>query len=324
MGVRINTVIIGEMKLGSIQPSPYFTYNSNKVITGFVQDSPNVIQSGTYWTVDEGTDEDIEVEYSVYAPPPPFALNDPYALGVANEVFNQYAYSGRADGEPPINKTLTSINLPYVESIGLAAFSLQTQVSNVNIPEVITIGDNAFEGCVGITSLTLPQITSIGESAFSGCTGLSSVTMDNTSVVLGDSAFYGCSNLEEVDMPDAITIGNSTFQGCSKLNEITTYFVTSVGDSAFSGCTDLVEIYLQNVTSIGSEAFMDCTKLRDIHVGNAIQSIGEAAFNTSGRNPVSMTIGKDMDWVNERYVEWGLPSGSSIICTNGTIVTGGE
>ena len=46
----INNLITGTMTLGSggSTPSPYFAYDSNRVITGLYQGSPNVWAEGTY------------------------------------------------------------------------------------------------------------------------------------------------------------------------------------------------------------------------------------------------------------------------------------
>ena len=87
---------------------------------------------------------------------------------------------------------------------------------------------------------------------------------------------------------------------------------------------------MPNVTSIASDAFYGCSGLTSITIGSEIQGIGNGAFATSG-SPVTLTIGKTVaevqtmgttDYypsINVPYSEWGLPSGSTIVCTNGTI-----
>ena len=66
-------------------------------------------------------------------------------------------------------------------------------------------------------------------------------------------------------------------------------------------------------------------------IGNGIQGIGSGAFATYGSKLVTLTIGKTVAEVqamgqtdynyetNVPYSEWGLPSGSTIVCTDDTI-----
>ena len=85
-----------------------------------------------------------------------------------------------------------------------------------------------------------------------------------------------------------------------------------------------------NATSIGYSAFYNCDSLMSATIGSGIQRIGGYAFETYG-DPITLTIGKTVTEVqamgqaehdletNATYSEWGLPLGSTIICTDGTI-----
>lgn len=66
-------------------------------------------------------------------------------------------------------------------------------------------------------------------------------------------------------------------------------------------------------------------------IGSGLQRIGGSAFATYG-NPITLTISKTVAEVetmgtadsynpdtNVPYSGWGLPSGSTIVCTGGTI-----
>lgn len=92
----------------------------------------------------EEQQSDVEVSYSEYVPPQPFALNDEYALGIADNVFECNNYSGYSLNGPPINHTVASINLPNATSIGVGAFSSNNGFSIVNLPNVTSIWDSAF------------------------------------------------------------------------------------------------------------------------------------------------------------------------------------
>ncbi len=66
-------------------------------------------------------------------------------------------------------------------------------------------------------------------------------------------------------------------------------------------------------------------------IGSGIQGIGVRAFATYGENSITLTIGRTVAEVqamgttdydsttNVPYSEWDLPSGSTIVCTDGTI-----
>ena len=85
-----------------------------------------------------------------------------------------------------------------------------------------------------------------------------------------------------------------------------------------------------SVTIIYEAAFQYCEILTNVTIGSGIQGIGGAAFETNG-SPVTLTLDKtvaevqamgQIDYstdINAPYSEWDLPSGSTIVCTNGTI-----
>ena len=87
---------------------------------------------------------------------------------------------------------------------------------------------------------------------------------------------------------------------------------------------------MPNVMSIEDEAFYCCSNLSSVMIGSGIQKIGSHVFYTA-TIPITLTIGKTVAEVqamgttdhdtgtNTPYSEWGLPSGSTIVCTNGTI-----
>lgn len=87
------------------------------------------------------------------------------------------------------------------------------------------------------------------------------------------------------------------------------YYAINVGVSG--------SLNFPNITSIGDEAFCNCS-LTSITIGSNIETIGHAAFDT-WINPITLTIDKPISWVETRYSDWGLPSGSTIVCTDDTI-----
>ena len=73
------------------------------------------------------------------------------------------------------------------------------------------------------------------------------------------------------------------------------------------------------MTSIGEYAFYNCTNLTSVTIGSNIQTIDNYAFETCGEDPMTLTIDKPISWVESKYSDWYLPSGSTIVCTDGTI-----
>jgi Leucine-rich repeat (LRR) protein len=85
------------------------------------------------------------------------------------------------------NLSLTSIDLPNVETIGDYAFRDCIALSSINIPQVTSIGKYAFLGCTSLSSIIIPKVTSIGEHAFQGCTSLREITIPKNTLI--DRAF---------------------------------------------------------------------------------------------------------------------------------------
>ena len=123
--------------------------------------------------------------------------------------------------------------------------------------------------------------------------------------------------------------------------DLTDSYALGIDNSAFA---DVVHVYMgesvsigvtgsltfPNVEHIGYGAFYVCQGLTSVTLGSNIQSIAPLAFQTES-NPITLTIRKTIaevqalgvaDYDSDRnvpYSEWGLPSGSTIVCTDGTI-----
>lgn len=131
----INNLITGTMTLGSggSTPSPYFTYDSNRVITGLYQGSPNVLEEGTYY--DYVNDE--EKPYSGWTYGGGSNVVENYATSIGDYAFDDglYVYNGT-----PPSKGITG---------------------NITFQNITSIGTCAFQGCSGLTNVTIPNVTSI-------------------------------------------------------------------------------------------------------------------------------------------------------------------
>ena len=170
-----------------------------------------------------------------------------------------------------------------VTSIGNAAFSGCSSLTNITIPDGVTsIGYYAFYKCTGLISITIPgSVTSIGNSAFYGCWDLTSITIPNSVTSIGDAAFSYCSSLTDITIPDSVTsIGKRAFSYCSSLTDIVIpSSVTSIGEAAFENCSNLTSITIpDSVTSIGYNAFENCSSLTSITIPDGVTSIGDSTF----------------------------------------------
>lgn len=163
-------------------PSPYFTYDSNRVITGFVQGSPNTYVEGTYEDGENGYEDtetgewiSDEIPYSgwIYGGS---NVTDNYALGISGRAFCDDDYAN-GDSESRVSRGVSG---------------------NISFPNVTSIGDSAFSNCVLLTSISIPNITSIGNYAFYYCRRLMSVTIPDSVTNIGEDAFEGCNHLTSV------------------------------------------------------------------------------------------------------------------------------
>ena len=136
-----------------------------------------------------------------------------------------------------------------VKTIGEAAFSGKTSLTNVTIPNSITsIGNYAFSCCTGLTSIAIPDsVTSIGNYVFSGCTGLTSVTIPDSVTSIGEYTFKGCTSLTSITIPNSVTsIGSCAFIGCTGLTTVAIpSSVNSMGIMVFNGCEKLTNVYCE-------------------------------------------------------------------------------
>ena len=123
---------------------------------------------------------------------------------------------------------------------------IDRSIQTIEIPSVSSIGAYAFRSCSSLTNVTIPNsVTSIEAWAFCDCSSLTSIEIPNSTTNIGVGAFYGCRNLTNVMIPNNVTsIENYTFYQCWNLTNVTIpNSVTDVESDAFLNC-----INLENVT----------------------------------------------------------------------------
>lgn len=178
------------------------------------------------------------------------------------------------------------INLPYLTSLGLAAFySAGIKSFKADALESIYGDDSSnstFSYCKNLTTVDLPSIKSVGNFGFHGCTSLRSVNIE-TVESLGISAFKGCTslggNMYLPNLVGALPLG--AFLGTAITSFIAPKLTDINGDnetnSAFTDCNELQEVILDSIQTIGRRVFQNRTSLRSIKI-DTVEEIGANAF----------------------------------------------
>ena len=216
---------------------------------------------------------------------------------------------------------ITAEDVGDITSIGEAAFSGCSGLTNVTIPDsVMLIGNSAFYGCTslgeitipdtvteikaytfgaGVKSVTIPDsVTSIADYAFYGCTGLKSVTIPDSVESIGDYAFYGCTGLEELTMPASAKIYNSsdTFSNCTNIEKVTltkgTGIMQDYGSSTATSSPD---------THFGYTPWY-ISKCAEVVIEDGVTSVGAEAFKLC-RNLEA--VGHDIDNITATLLKRG-------------------
>ena len=184
---------------------------------------------------------------------------------------------------------LTKLSFPNATSISTYAFSYCSSLTSVSFPEATSIGSSAFRSCSGLTSVSFPKAISIGQSAFRSCSGLTSVSIPKATSI-GDWAFKSCSSLISVSFPLVTSMGSEVFRECSKLTSVSFPNATGIGSYTFSSCSSLTSVSFPKVSSIGSSAFNSCKGLTSVSFPKAISINGYSFYNCSSLTEVSLPV----------------------------------
>lgn len=183
----------------------------------------------------------------------------------------------------------TTVIPESVTSIGAAAFSGQTGLTEITIPSGITaIASDAFKDCTGLTSVTINSLdlvsaTRTPKTSFKSIFGenVSNYVLSDEVTTIGSYAFYGCSAMTSFNIPEGVTdIESSAFSMCKGLTSITIPGEVSVLKShLFYGCSSLTSIDIpESVIEIEGDVFSLCRSLESVNIPGGVTTIGNAAF----------------------------------------------
>ncbi|MBR6205192.1 MAG: leucine-rich repeat protein [Candidatus Methanomethylophilaceae archaeon] len=130
-----------------------------------------------------------------------------------------------------------------VISICDQAFYKSKQISSVDIVYVEKIGVKAFAYCTGIGDVTFgSSLKTVGAYAFYRCTSLESVSIPDSATSLGSYSFFRCTSLQDVDMGQGVkTVGSNAFGHCDLGHARISPSLSKMGAKAFDGTTFLME-----------------------------------------------------------------------------------
>lgn len=202
---------------------------------------------------------------------PPYALaygkylkqsgsSDNWVLGIKNLILTECTSIG--DYGAAENKAIETLQLPKVDSIGIAAFINCPKLQTLNFPLLTRVEDDAFN-CYTAGSrektLTAPLLTFVGAGAFKGA-NLSAQSIIGALETVGEYAFSECSHLVNISFSSTVnvSIDQYAFNQCRSLVLPADWSkVVSVGLYAFSECSGFAgqSLRLPAATYIGINAF---------------------------------------------------------------------
>ena len=197
------------------------------------------------------------------------------------------------------NPDLTSVYMPYLESVGDRAF-MNTSLAELPTDDIVTIGKYAFYGS-DLRQAYNNCVEEVGDYAFANCSNLSKAKIynENGDFQLGEGVFQNCKLLTGVAIyKDNVELPAYTFKNCTKLNQVynTATFssgtikpelfvdFTSIGEEAFYGCNAMsfARIKLEDIEYIGKNAFVGLKDdTTDELVLPNLKYLGEGAFGSS-------------------------------------------
>ena len=178
-------------------------------------------------------------------------------------------------------KSLKTINLPNVTTLGASAFSGCSALKNASLPLVTELGgNNVFSGCSSLESVSLPAFTYTATTKnylFQNCNALKNVDIPNVTRFRGTNIFNNCISLETINLPSLTNSDGNMFYGCTNLKYVSLPKLTMVYDYDFYNCNSLSNIKLEVATRVASYGFQYCSLLDSAYIPK-LEQIDSSAF----------------------------------------------
>ena len=159
---------------------------------------------------------------------------------------------------------------------------------------------------------------SLLQYAANACTNLKTFSAPSTTNI-GHQAFQDCVSLKSLDFPQAITINNYIVYRCYALKSFSATNAIYIGDHAFRECTSLTEVNLPKVETLSTYAFYQCSSLATLSLPRVIEIKGSGNFSGTALTRLELTS-ITTEQVSSKASTWGIPSGCTVICSDGTYV----
>ncbi|MBQ7246849.1 MAG: leucine-rich repeat protein [Lachnospiraceae bacterium] len=217
---------------------------------------------------------------------------------------------------------LNSIIIPKkIRNLADGLFYMCTNLEQVTLAGTIeTVGEKTFEGCSSLVEFPFGnELTDIGYRAFADCVRLTSISLPQSMINIYPEAFVGCVNLSSLHVFDSLryvgmnslsNVGNLTvsvkykeghlnnnlLRGQDVIWVVLDSRITSIGDGVFNNCNLLKGIscsvsdlnkgeafFSDKLSSLGCNVFQAASCIEKIILPDSITSIGEHAFDDSGK-----------------------------------------
>ncbi|MBQ8959896.1 MAG: leucine-rich repeat protein [Ruminococcus sp.] len=186
-----------------------------------------------------------------------------------------------------------------VVAIANSAFANNKTITSVDLGSVTTIGYKVFEGCTKLTELTIPKsVKSTGKDGWYGClegSSVETVTFEEGIANIPSFVCWKASSVKNVILPekedtlDGYTIGQSAFQGTSLSSVTLPESLTAINSYAFADCALLTNIEIPaNVSYIGDYVFSGCKRLKAVTLNEGLTTLGGKVFEGTAISEITI------------------------------------
>ena len=162
------------------------------------------------------------------------------------------------------HRGITTLELPYLQSIGNEAFRYCTTLQRVVIPEcIISLGITAFQRCIGLQEIQLPdKLTGLPNHFLFACSSLQHITLPPSMKYIPAECFRSCASLKSISIPEGVTVLNyAAFRGCESLEKFyIPHNVVSIGEEIIGGYP------IDPYTGGAVPGYTGITKLKSVYI----------------------------------------------------------